>query len=81
MGGVPKAIRFDNLSPAVKKVLPNAEWQLTEEFQNFVLHYGFECSGTWGDWQVFNLCTHELKCRTLHFSAVKVCTFILQNYL
>jgi transposase len=43
MGGVPKAIRFDNLSPAVKKILPNGERQLTEEFQNFVLHYGFEC--------------------------------------
>lgn len=42
MGGVPKAIRFDNLFPAVKKVLPNGERQLTEEFQNFVLHYGFE---------------------------------------
>ncbi|KKB43117.1 Mobile element protein [Bacillus thermotolerans] len=43
MGGVPKRIRFDNLSTAVKKVLPNGERQLTEEFQNFVLHYGFEC--------------------------------------
>ncbi|MBT2694645.1 IS21 family transposase [Bacillus sp. ISL-55] len=43
MGGVPKAIRFDNLTPAVKKVLPNGERQLTDEFQNFVLHYGFEC--------------------------------------
>jgi len=43
MGGVPKTIRFDNLSAAVKKVLPNGERQLTEEFQNFVLHYGFEC--------------------------------------
>lgn len=43
MGGVPKTIRFDNLSPAVKKVLPNGERQLTEEFQNFVLHYGFKC--------------------------------------
>lgn len=43
MGGVPKAIRFDNLSPAVKKILPNGERHLTEEFQNFVLHYGFEC--------------------------------------
>ena len=42
IGGVPKAIRFDNLAPAVKKVLPNGERQLTEEFQNFVLHYGFE---------------------------------------
>ena len=27
----------------LKKVLPNGERQLTEEFQNFVLHYGFEC--------------------------------------
>jgi transposase len=43
MGGVPKAIRFDNLSPAVKKVLPNGVQQLTKEFQNFVFHYGFEC--------------------------------------
>ncbi|MGS2776977.1 IS21 family transposase [Robertmurraya sp. GLU-23] len=43
MGGVPKAIRFDNLSPAVKKILPNGERQLTDEFENFVLHYGFEC--------------------------------------
>lgn len=43
MGGVPKNIRFDNLSAAVKKILPNGERQLTEEFQNFVLHYGFEC--------------------------------------
>ncbi|MBT2708645.1 IS21 family transposase [Pseudomonas sp. ISL-84] len=43
MGGVPKTIRFDNLSPAVKKILPNGERQLTDEFQNFVLHYGFEC--------------------------------------
>lgn len=43
MGGVPKTIRFDNLSAAVKKVLPNGERHLTEEFQNFVLHYGFEC--------------------------------------
>jgi len=43
MGGVPKRIRFDNLSAAVRKVLPNGERQLTEEFQNFVLHYGFEC--------------------------------------
>lgn len=42
MGGVPKTIRFDNLSPAVKKVLPNGERHLTDEFQNFVLHYGFE---------------------------------------
>lgn len=42
IGGVPKAIRFDNLTPAVKKILPNGERGLTEEFQNFVFHYGFE---------------------------------------
>jgi transposase len=42
IGGVPKAIRFDNLSPAVKKVLPNGERELTDEFHRFVLHYGFE---------------------------------------
>ena len=42
IGGVPKAIRFDNLAPAVKKVLPHGERELTDEFQNFVLHYGFD---------------------------------------
>lgn len=42
LGGVPRTIRFDNLSPAVKKVLPNGERQLTEEFARFVAHYGFE---------------------------------------
>lgn len=43
MGFVPQTIRFDNLSAAVKKILPNGERQLTDEFQNFVLHYGFQC--------------------------------------
>lgn len=42
IGGVPKVIRFDNLSAAVKKVLPHGERELTEQFQNFVLHYGFQ---------------------------------------
>ncbi|MGG1573153.1 IS21 family transposase [Fictibacillus sp. NRS-1165] len=41
IGGVPKAIRFDNLSAAVKKIFPHGERELTESFQNFVLHYGF----------------------------------------
>ncbi|KGA96737.1 integrase [Alkalihalobacillus alcalophilus ATCC 27647 = CGMCC 1.3604] len=41
VGSVPKVIRFDNLSAAVKKVLPNGERQLTESFENFVSHYGF----------------------------------------
>lgn len=42
IGGAPRVIRFDNLSPAVKKVLPHGERKLTEEFQRFVCHYGFE---------------------------------------
>lgn len=41
MGGVPRAIRFDNLAPAVKKVLPHGERELTEEFERFAIHYGF----------------------------------------
>lgn len=40
--GVPKRIRFDNLSPAVKKVLPQGKRELTEGFKRFALHYGFE---------------------------------------
>lgn len=40
--GVPRRIRFDNLSPAVKKVLPYGKRQLTEGFSRFALHYGFE---------------------------------------
>lgn len=42
IGGVPRVIRFDNLSPAVKKVLPNGEREMTEEFYQFVFHYNFE---------------------------------------
>ncbi|WP_374723429.1 IS21 family transposase [Calidifontibacillus erzurumensis] len=42
LGGVPKRIRFDNLSPAVKKVLPQGKRELTEAFERFALHYGFE---------------------------------------
>src|SRR5699024_8878080 len=30
IGGVPHTIRFDNLSPAVKKILPHGERELTE---------------------------------------------------
>ncbi|NGP46021.1 IS21 family transposase [Bacillaceae bacterium SIJ1] len=41
LGHVPQVIRFDNLSPAVKKVLPNGERQLTDVFARFVAHYGF----------------------------------------
>lgn len=41
MGGVPKTIRFDNLSPAVKKIHSKGERDLTDTFERFVLHYGF----------------------------------------
>lgn len=42
MKSVPKTIRFDNLSPAVKKVHAKGERALTDMFERFVLHYGFE---------------------------------------
>lgn len=42
MGGVPRSIRFDNLSPAVKKILPHGKRELTEGFERFVMHYGFQ---------------------------------------
>ena len=41
MGGVPTTIRFDNLSPAVKKIKGKGERELTDTFERFVLHYGF----------------------------------------
>ena len=41
LGGVPHTIRFDNLAPAVRKVLPEGERLLTEEFERFAAHYGF----------------------------------------
>ncbi len=41
MEGVPHTIRFDNLSPAVKKILAKGERELTDTFERFVLHYGF----------------------------------------
>ena len=42
MGGVPKTIRFDNLSPTVKKIFTKGERKLTDTFERFVLHYGFQ---------------------------------------
>lgn len=42
MGGVPKTIRFDNLSPAVKRIFSKGERELTDTFERFVLHYGFQ---------------------------------------
>ncbi|WP_050613345.1 IS21 family transposase, partial [Bacillus testis] len=42
-GGVPKSIRIDNLTPAVKKVRDsNGEAQLTDELMAFQNHYGFD---------------------------------------
>lgn len=42
MGGVPRKMRFDNLSPAVKKIGTKGERELTDTFERFVLHYGFQ---------------------------------------
>lgn len=42
IGGVPRSIRFDNLAPAVKKILPHGKRELTEGFEQFALHYGFD---------------------------------------
>src|SRR5690606_29293766 len=42
-GGVPRKIRIDNLSPAVKKIRSkNEEAQLTDEFIQFQNYYGFD---------------------------------------
>lgn len=41
MDGVLKTIRFDNLSPAVKKIRAKGERDLTDTFERFVLHHGF----------------------------------------
>lgn len=40
-GGVPIAMRFDNLKPAVRRVLVGRERELTEGFARFAAHYGF----------------------------------------
>jgi transposase len=59
MGGVPAFIRFDNLSPAVKKIYSKGERELTDTFERFVHHYGFSyefCNpgkgkkGMWKPW-------------------------------
>jgi transposase len=42
LGGVPRAIRFDNLSAGVKKILPDGKRELTEQFQKFIWHYNFQ---------------------------------------
>lgn len=42
IGGVPTAIRLDNLSPAVSKVLVGREREMTDGFARFAAHYNFE---------------------------------------
>lgn len=42
LGGVPTRILFDNLSPAVKKVLRGPDRELTDMFRAFQWHYRFE---------------------------------------
>lgn len=42
IGRVPTAIWFDNLSAAVAQIIGPSERKLTEQFQRFCLHYGFE---------------------------------------
>ena len=42
IGGVPKRIRFDNLSPAVAQVKKGTERVLTDGFIRFQLHYRFQ---------------------------------------
>ncbi|HIE12988.1 MAG TPA: IS21 family transposase, partial [Desulfotomaculum sp.] len=42
IGGVPPKVWFDNLPPAVRKLLTGGDRQLTETFQRFCLHYRFE---------------------------------------
>lgn len=42
IGGVPRAIRFDNLSAAVRKVLTGREREVTDGFKWFAAHYNFE---------------------------------------
>lgn len=41
IGGVPRVIRFDNMSTAVVNVLDGGERELTEGFTRFKLHYRF----------------------------------------
>lgn len=41
LGGVPKNLWFDNLSPVVKKVLQGRTRELQKAFESFQAHYGF----------------------------------------
>jgi len=44
LGGVPRVIWFDNLTPAVKKVLKGNKRELTKTFTAFKWHYRFKAS-------------------------------------
>lgn len=42
IGGIPDAARLDNLSPCVKKVLPNGKRLYTKHFEAAIMYYDFE---------------------------------------
>jgi transposase len=42
IGGVPPEIWFDNMSVAVKSILSGGDRELTERFERFKAHYGFQ---------------------------------------
>ncbi len=44
IGGIPKKLWFDNLSPVVKTVMKNGERGLTDQFMRLVNHYGFSAA-------------------------------------
>lgn len=41
-GGVPRNLWFDNLPPAIKKVLKGRDREMQEKFMAFAAHYGFK---------------------------------------
>lgn len=42
IGGMPRSIRLDNLSPCIKKILPNGKRIYTKAFEAAIMYYGFE---------------------------------------
>jgi transposase len=43
IGGMTDKIRFDNLSPVVKKVLQGSDRLYTDDFKRAIVHYDFKC--------------------------------------
>jgi len=43
IGGMTDKIRFDNLSPVVKKILEGSDRLYTDDFMRSIVHYGFKC--------------------------------------